>query len=189
MGKQKVDSKVVGFKGPKARDINLSPQPFIQSRGRKPKEWDALSLTPIERTQSWEWREAKRSRPPRTRVYGELPVIITLSNSYFGKRLSQRRRTCAFSKQTAVTHSRPFYPAGASRTASSEKHGFRVAFARWMYQFPRMRAPVLSKPYKTPLNSQIDRFIEHIYKHNFVRVTFIFFLFTITSFVFLKTTM
>lgn len=175
MGKEKTSSKSVDFREPRARNINLNPPPYIQSRGRKykPKERDVSDPPPIERTQSWEWKEVSKEKFRLEEIYNTLSEYITLSNSYFGRRKPQRCQTSIISKQPSVSHSKPFYPAGVQRSPSSDDHATRVAFARWIYQVPTAaRVRALSVPNRYLPNSKMDRFLENSPRHrsfDFVR--------------------
>ncbi|VDO11319.1 unnamed protein product [Rodentolepis nana] len=149
MGKEKPTSKSVDLGGPRARSINLNPQPYIQSRGRKykPADRDYSGSPPIERTQSWEWKEAQKENFPPEDIYDKVSEYVTLSKLYFGKRKPQRSRTSIISKQSSLNHAKPFYPAGSPRSPLSEEHAARVAFARWIYQLPtttRVRAGIFA---------------------------------------------
>ena len=97
---------------PRYRNIDLNPQPFIQSRKCRPVvQEEDHKLPQIERTQSWELKEAQVDKPSREFIYNHLPDIITIPNSYFGLSMSQKRRR---SFQSIVYHEKPFYPPGIS---------------------------------------------------------------------------
>ncbi|EUB61176.1 hypothetical protein EGR_04024 [Echinococcus granulosus] len=168
MGNEKIRSKITGANKPRPRDIDLNPQPFIQSHRRRVVPQPEIHRLPqIERTQSWEWKEAQRERPSRESLYRGLPEVVTLSTSYFGKNDSIKPRRSLKSPQPIALHKKPFYPAGVVHSQIGEENRPQVAVARLAYRLPEtrqvMRARTLSEPSRTP-NFHVDNSNQHIYR-------------------------
>lgn len=163
-------SKMSDATKPRPRDIDLNPQPFIQSRRRRVIPQPEVHRFPqIERTLSWEWKEAQQERPSREDLCNGLPEVVTLSTTYFGKLDSIKPRRFLKTSQPKPSHEKPFYPAGVARSSIGEANKMRVAFARSAYQSPKMRqvmrSRTLSEPCRTPI-PQFNNLKQHIFRRS-----------------------
>ena len=162
---------------PGCRHIDLNPQPFIQTRKRQPQHREVVRRPPqIERTQSWEWKDAQKEKNPQIR----LPDVISIPSSYFGLPIPRRPYLRAFSSlHSPVNHERPFYPPGAPYSPTREGRKLKIAETRSIYrnnQYKRTRShsePVnltASKYYKFKQRSRSQVRIEHPLKSRLCQV-------------------
>lgn len=173
-----ISQKSLTLHGPRPRNIDLNRPIEIPRLGRKfkPKERDLSGPAPIERTQSWEWKEAQRDPSLSKCIHEKLPQKITISNSYFGIRKPRKFPSKPRTEQGSVFHPKPFYPPGVPKPLYWEEQANRVAFARWIYRQPvRGRIRAHSVPNRSIPNTEFGGHVDSLtWRRSYDPVRFVY---------------